>query len=549
MRRLRTALVLLLLLAVAVSVGATTALHLSEIDRRLETDIEERADAALRSVRTELQQATEALDAELRLIVEDRGPGLRRLPSATAAERYLWASDRVQASAVGLLKVLDARGRVLSSGHWPASIGAVDPALPTYRGGSGDSPRLLEEPTPRGSVASLQRWRRVELGGEEAWVVVGYLMDEPGLQLIRDRLGVPLLRLCWPAAGNERCLQAAEAELPASLLRRSLDLSPTGTPGRLEVGLDRGPLDGLTAGIRLRAVAVAGAAGLLALLAGFLLARRITRPVEALATASARLAEGELDTRVPPPAAAIAEVVGLVDAFNGMAEGLQSSRERLVQAERVAAWQQVARGLAHELKNPLTPIRGAMDVIRRARALDRPDFDEILDEQARAVVDEVARLKELSDEFARFARLPAARPEPLTLRSIAEHATALYVPDGVAVELIGEAPQLPADRHQLQTALTNLVKNAVEAIDGPGTVRITIAAVDGGQHIDVEDSGPGIDPSVRDELFTPYVTTKGSRGTGLGLALVHRIVVEHGGTIEADDGDLGGARFRIWLPA
>jgi len=546
MRRLRTALVLLLLLAVAVSVGATTGMHLAEIDSRMEADLQARADAALGSVQTELRQAAEALDAELKLLADGREPGLLRLPASTPAERYLWAADRVQGSAVDLLKVLDRRGTILTSGHWPASLGATDPSMPTYEQDTGRSPRLVQEPTPRGSAASLQRWRRLELGGEPAWLVVGYLLDEPGLQLMRARLGVPLLRMCWPAPGGERCLQAQADDVPAALLKRQ---APLGVPGRLEVGLDRGPLDALAAGVRLRAVAVSAGAGLLALLAGFLLAQRITRPVEALAAASARLAEGDLDARVAPGSAPVREVAELVDAFNGMAEGLQSSREKLVQAERVAAWQQIARGLAHELKNPLTPIRASMDVIRRARALDRDDFDEILAEQAQTVVDEVARLKELSDEFARFARLPEAKPEPLRLRSIAEHAAALYVVDGVELVIEGDPPPVRADRHQLQTALTNLVKNAVEATEGGGTVRITLSEHPERQRVDVDDSGPGIHPSVRDQLFTPYVTTKGSRGTGLGLALVHRIAAEHGGSIEGLDSDLGGARFRLELPA
>jgi len=307
-----------------------------------------------------------------------------------------------------------------------------------------------------------------------------------------------------------------------------------------------------------------------AVILGALVARRVVRPIEDLADAAARVARGDLSARVKDPQTG-GEVQALVDAFNLMARDLEGGQRRLLQAERVAAWQEIARGLAHELKNPLTPILSAMDVIRRARQLGRADFDAILQEQASAVVEEVMRLKELADAFARFARLPEKRPEPLPVEELIDHALALYA-SGIPVErsIAADLPPLLADRTQLLTVLTNLVKNAVEAMDTMPEadrrlgVSVTVehvarAARDAGPDDDdgastdvmviaIDDAGPGIARDVVDRLFTPYVTTKGSRGTGLGLALSHRIIIEHQGSIEASTSPLGGARFTLRIP-
>jgi nitrogen fixation/metabolism regulation signal transduction histidine kinase len=280
--------------------------------------------------------------------------------------------------------------------------------------------------------------------------------------------------------------------------------------------------------------------------------------VEALAETAGHLARGNLDARVTPGESRVVEVERLIAAFNQMADDIQHSQTQLVQAERVAAWREIAQGLAHELKNPLTPILGAMDVIRKARSLRRDDFDEILEEQAHAVVDEVMRLKELADEFARFARLPEPRPEPLDLPKLMDSAVALYssVDDTLRIvrDYDPETPAVSADRHQLQTVITNLVKNALEAMGRSGTLMLALRPhrFPGGQEgveIQVGDSGPGISEDVRDKLFTPYFTTKGSRGTGLGLALSHRILLEHGGTISVGESREGGAEFTLRLPS
>lgn len=341
---------------------------------------------------------------------------------------------------------------------------------------------------------------------------------------------------------------------PDGRSRESLHLDVVDVGGlSLYVGLDRSGIERVRAGIIGRAVVVGILSVLFAVIVGAMVARRIVRPIEELADAAGRVARGDLSARVQDPQTG-GEVQDLVLAFNLMARDLESGQKRLLQAERVAAWQEIARGLAHELKNPLTPILSAMDVIRRARQLGRADFDAILQEQAQAVVEEVMRLKELADAFARFARLPEKRPEALRPDELIDHALALYA-SGIPVSR--DLPKPPvvvvADRTQLMTVCSNLIKNAAEAMEQqPKDTRrlgVTIlAGEDGVVTIHIDDSGPGIGADVRDRLFTPYVTTKGSRGTGLGLALSHRIVAEHEGSIEAGLSPLGGARFTLRLP-
>lgn len=367
-----------------------------------------------------------------------------------------------------------------------------------------------------------------------------------------------------------------EAFDPNGRARERLRLESIDVGGHvLWIGLDRGSIDTVRQGIIGRAILVGILAVVFAVVLGAMLATRLVRPIESLAEAARKLAGGDLSVRVDEKKTE-GEVQELVRAFNTMAADLEGGQRRLLQAERVAAWQEIARGLAHELRNPLTPILSAMDVIKRARELGRKDFDAILQEQATAVVEEVMRLKELADAFARFARLPEQKLEPLNPTEIVDHALALYASgSGTGVTVVRDYDRAPAtlvaDRTQLLTVVTNLVKNAVEAMESSTppsltqpassdsssepesppehTLQATIAALDDGSvEIAFDDAGPGIAAEIRDRLFTPYVTTKGSRGTGLGLALSHRIVAEHGGSIEVGVSVLGGARFVIHLP-
>jgi len=238
----------------------------------------------------------------------------------------------------------------------------------------------------------------------------------------------------------------------------------------------------------------------------------------------------------------------------------------LIRAQRVAAWRDVARRLAHEIKNPLTPIQLSAERLRRHFAQAPPQTQTLVRECTEAIIVEVEALKGLVDEFAQFARLRGPRMLPVDFNHLIDDTLRLYegvLPQGPVRLERDLAPLLPpvrADAEQIRQVIINLVDNALEAIGGPNppvppgaappTIRVTTAydQRDGVVRLVVADNGPGVPAADREKLFMPYYSTKG-RGSGLGLAIVRRILVEHGGGIEADEAQPSGTRFTVELPA
>jgi two-component system nitrogen regulation sensor histidine kinase NtrY len=226
----------------------------------------------------------------------------------------------------------------------------------------------------------------------------------------------------------------------------------------------------------------------------------------------------------------------------------------LMRAQKVAAWGEVARKLAHEIKNPLTPIQLSAQRIRKAHLKAAPDFEKVLAECTNAIVGEVEALKNLVDEFAQFARLPAAHLMPSSLHDVIDQTLSLY--DGLFTEvridrrLAEDLPALRLDADQMKRVLINLVDNAIEATEKKGTVVISTEfdRTHGRVRLGVADDGPGISAEDRDKLFVPHFSTK-KRGSGLGLAIVSRIVQEHQGVIRVEDNRPHGVRFVVELPA
>jgi nitrogen fixation/metabolism regulation signal transduction histidine kinase len=220
--------------------------------------------------------------------------------------------------------------------------------------------------------------------------------------------------------------------------------------------------------------------------------------------------------------------------------------------QKLVAWSEVARRVAHEIKNPLTPIRlSAERIVRRLRAGD-PDLPETIERGTKVIVEEVDFLKSLVDEFSRFARLPEIKPEPTDLPALARSAVRLFegAREGVAlrVESRLEREKVVLDPGQIKRALINLLDNALEACGASGEITVRLAEGRRGVTLEVADTGRGVLPHDRDKLFLPDFTTKG-RGTGLGLAIVSRIVADHNGTIRVEENRPRGARFIIELPA
>lgn len=278
------------------------------------------------------------------------------------------------------------------------------------------------------------------------------------------------------------------------------------------------------------------------------LSRRMTRPLEALTAAVQR---GVVDTLRPAVVTApqSREVGLLVEAYNQLVHDLQLSRERLVHSERLAAWRDVARKIAHEIKNPLTPIQTAVESLQRHR--DHAEFPKHFDQSSAIILQEIDRLKRFVNEFAQFARLPQFVFEPADLNALIQAVGALHEPMNPRVSLryeLGEIPRPAVDSGQLTAALTNLVKNAYEAMPDGGTLTLrSRKATPEDVAIECEDTGPGLSEKARAKLFTPYFTTK-STGTGLGLAMVHEIVRAHQGTIQVDSEPNHGTLIVITLP-
>ncbi len=295
-------------------------------------------------------------------------------------------------------------------------------------------------------------------------------------------------------------------------------------------------------------IALVAALSMAAVWASAGLARGMTRPLLSLEEAVERVAAGDLTARVQPHGAR--EVVALGERFNAMTERLGAAQEALKQAEREAAWREVARQLAHEFKNILTPMSLSLHRLRRRAGVVPEEHRDAVEESLTALAGGVDQLSRLAEQFSQYARLPEPRFERLDLGKLAHDAVRLHQHEGVTVrvaELQGSQAWVRGDGLLLSRAIHNLVLNACEASPHGAAVEVRVAAEGGHAVVEVLDRGAGLPPAVRDRLFEPYVSTK-RRGSGLGLSLVLDIATQHGGTITLNDRDGGGARARLALP-
>jgi nitrogen fixation/metabolism regulation signal transduction histidine kinase len=273
-----------------------------------------------------------------------------------------------------------------------------------------------------------------------------------------------------------------------------------------------------------------------------------------MAEATARVAAGDLSVRVDPGAGD--EVGELVNSFNSMVAELEANRARIVYLQKISAWQEMARRLAHEIKNPLTPIHLAAQQLKEKYRADAPDFGRLLEQSTEIIEEEVATLRRLTADFSAFAKLPEIKTERVDLgefvgecqASLASYAeregvSLVFspVPPGISVEL---------DRIMMKRVVDNLVRNAVEAL-GSGAVddpQVVLSVEQRPKEVElcVQDNGPGILSVHHPSIFEPYFTTK-SEGTGLGLAICKKIVLDHGGRIWIEEGAGGGAVFIVAL--
>lgn len=285
------------------------------------------------------------------------------------------------------------------------------------------------------------------------------------------------------------------------------------------------------------------------LLMALLLSKGLARPVVAFAKSTREAMTGRVHEL---PETGGPELAEAARAFNATLRDLHDLRKRLVVTERIAARREVARQVAHEIKNPLSPIRTSLETLRKLHARGTPQFDEVFEETTNTMLNEVRRLTAMVGHFSEYARLPSPVPRPFDLRKLALDIVSFH--EGLGATIVGDLKPLPevlADRDQIAQVLTNLIKNALEATrrSPSPTVWVRLAGDETGsrQIVSVWDNGPGIPESHLDRLFEPYATTK-AEGTGLGLPISHRIAVEHGGDLTYRKADTGGALFELTLP-
>jgi len=568
---LRLRILVLMLVAALAPLALYATWSLAEIRRVAEEENAARLDAA--QVTAE-QRVDERVEDQRRAVERlcERDFTVDRLLLDLAAGRF---DDRLQGDLVSqlpnlarsldldVLEILrtgrgNAAGRVIASSHFPGRAGGDAGPLAKAALASGSrafvhAVRVRSEGGTRTARALLHGCIAAR-DGAQVLIVGGRLLEE---RFVDELLGdVRPVRLV--VAGPAPRLPPG---VPPEAARREVYVfvdAATNPVARLLAVVDQGPLeeqlDELQQGFLLYGVLPATLA---AIVLGLLLGVWVTRPLGLLEAATREVARGNLD--VTFAGAPRGEVGQVLAAFEGMTQELKAAQVELRRVARVAAWQDIARHLAHEIKNPLSPIQTSVETMRKTHAREHPDFDEIFDESTRAILEEVRRLSRIVTEFSSFARLPAPRPEIVDVGDLVHHVVALHQGGPVAIEgrVADGLPTLEADREQLVQALVNLVQNAVDATasthpTGGGQVVVAAEALAAGGNdgvvIRVVDDGPGIPETMRQRVFEPYVTTKAG-GTGLGLAIAARIVGDHGGRLTAHGAPSGpGAELRMALP-
>jgi two-component system, NtrC family, nitrogen regulation sensor histidine kinase NtrY len=289
------------------------------------------------------------------------------------------------------------------------------------------------------------------------------------------------------------------------------------------------------------------------ILVSFLLSDRIIGPIAHLEDATRRVAEGDFGFRILTRPRD--ELSGLVDSFNAMVTELERSRRKLLQAERITAWQDIAQRLAHEIRNPLTPIKLSAQRIVKKHAERAEDFDRVLAPAVSSIITEVENLERMLREFGDFAKLPMPMPAPTRLREMLEEVASVYKNLSAAVRVdlrdVPEALTLSVDRNQMKRVFANLFTNAIQAMPDGGTLSVRASVVKKTHasfcRVAVSDTGTGIAEKDLDSIFDPYFTTK-KNGTGLGLAIVQRVVFDHKGNVWAESDGRSGTTFFIDLP-
>jgi len=514
------------------------------------------------------------------------------------------AAGLATAHQLDFLELIAEDGTIISSAQWPARFGykeewITSPTAP--RDWVAQGAFLKREELADGVSLALMSVRVMQVGDHRFYVVGGERLDREFLASlvlpagmrallyqagVENSMGSATARPTNKGAAAGQLVDAAGpfpwAEKLAPLITRaqrdagesSAQITWTSDPASAEVfhviplsGLNKELLGMFLVGssirelvelekhIRIVALLVAGGGILLGMALSGWAAARVTKPVEQLAAASQQVAAGNWNVRVETRSKD--ELGELARAFNQMTQQLTEQRDRLVQTERVAAWRELARRLAHELKNPLFPLQITVENLLRAREVDPGEFDEVFRESSQTLLAELANMKTIIGRFSDFAKMPAPQLQTVNLNEVVRGALKIFeaqlrapgkAPIATQINLDDALGAIQADPDLLHRAVQNLILNALDAMPAGGTLTLRTEAATGGVRLEVSDTGKGLTREECERLFTPYYTTK-QHGTGLGLAIVQSVVSDHGGRISVESEPERGTTFTIDLPA
>jgi signal transduction histidine kinase len=615
----RKKLLLLFASTVLLCVAVISASVYSTIRRSFDQADQDRANAVSAQFRSEFQRRGSEVERKVESvarseIVQHIALDMNRVvpdPGGYVSEARSLASQEQ----LDFLELVDNQGTILSSAQWQAKFGYPEAAIPKATSSTGPVPAeafLKREELPDGATLGLFAVRVVRVAEQPLYVIGGERLDQGFL----SRLDIPsgtrvllyqnleakwnpksLLDLNGPAAGVDKIAplvarvrdtrqeshgmvdwtsDPSDTEVfyatpltgpvfssanPAPADQISTNQLPSGQSGRsqqllgvLLVGSSRRPLIELERRIISTALLVGGIGVLVAVLTSLWFAARVTRPVVSLAEAAHRVAAGDLGAKVEVESSD--ELGQLAASFNRMTEDLMQQKERTLQAERVAAWRELARRLAHELKNPLFPLQVTVENLMRAKQKSPEMFEEVFHEGTATLLAEIDNLKTIISRFSEFSRMPQPQRQPMQVNEVVRSVLRVFQAQlqnkdnhqiVVHTELSETLPEISADPDLLHRALQNLVLNAIDAMPQGGNLAIRTAAAGDRIEIAVSDTGSGLTKEECGRLFTPYYTTK-QHGTGLGLAIVQSVVSDHGGQISVESTKEKGTTFRIELP-